>query len=134
MLEIVKNAPSYWEFIRDLKNDDTARANSMSNHVIGPEEHRAYMSVHNDKYYICLEDGVPLGYVGRNAQDYISIAVISKARGKGVGKYMLQYFRERMRMQKLRAIVSLDNPASLKLFEACGFIKKYYIFEGDEND
>ena len=134
MLEIVKNAPSYWEFIRHLKNDDTARANSMSNHVIGPEEHRVYMSIHNDKYYICLEAGPPLGYVGRNAQDYISIAVISKARGKGVGKYMLQYFRERMRTQKLRAIVSLDNPASLKLFEACGFIKKYYIFEGDEND
>tara|TARA_R110000822_G_scaffold305738_1_gene431634 strand:- start:698 stop:1102 length:405 start_codon:yes stop_codon:yes gene_type:complete len=134
MLEIVRNKPQYWEFIRHLKNDETARTNSMSDHMIQVGEHRAYMSVHNDKYYICLNNSIPVGYVGRNAQDYISVAVISENRGKGIGKYMLQYFREQMSTQKLRAIVSLENPASLKLFEACGFIKKYYIFEGDEND
>lgn len=134
MLAIVKNSPQYWEFIRDLKNDELSRANSMSDHIIEPEEHRAYMSFHNDKYYICLDSETPVGYIGRNAQDYISVAVISEARGKGIGKYMLQYFRELMRAQNLRAVVSLANPASIKLFESCGFTKKYYIFEGDTDD
>lgn len=134
MRKIVKNESHYWEFIRQLKNDDLARANSMNSHVITPEEHRAYMKEYEDHYYICLIDDIPVGYVGTNAQGYISIAVISEARGKGVGKYMLQYFGEEMRARKLRAIVNITNQASLKLFESCGFVKKYYIFEGDDND
>ena len=131
---MVKNKPEYWEFIRQLRNDDIMRANSLNSHIIEPEEHHAYMSLHNDKYYICLDEDVPVGYVARNAQDYISVAVISQARGKGIGKYMLQYFGDLMRTQKLRAVVSLTNPASLKLFESCGFVKKYYVFERDQND
>ena len=134
MHKIVKNESLYWEFIRQLKNDDLARENSMNSHIITPQEHRAYMKEYEDRYYICLIDDTPVGYVGTNAQDYISIAVVSEARGKGVGKYMLQYFREEMRARKLRAIVNITNQASLKLFEACGFVKKYYIFEGDDND
>ena len=134
MLEIVKNSPAYWEFIRHLKNDEDARANSMSKHIIGPEEHRAYMSVHNDKYYICLEDSVPLGYMGRNAQDYVAVAVISEARGKGIGKYMLQYYCKQMREHNLRAIVNISNHASIKMCESSGFIKKYYVLELAEDD
>ena len=131
MRKIVKNEPRYWEFIRELKNDDLARKNSMSSHIVGSEEHQEYMKKYQDRYYICLLDGSPVGYIGTNAQDYISIAVISEARGKGLGKFMLSCFHKQMKDRKLRAIVNISNEASLRLFESCGFVKKYYIFEGE---
>jgi|TARA_R110000824_G_scaffold156593_5_gene329751 RimJ/RimL family protein N-acetyltransferase len=134
MRKMVKNNPEYWEFIRELRNDDLLRANSMNHHVITTEEHAAFMQSYQHQFYVCLEDDRPIGYVGTNAQDYISIALVADARGKGVGKYMLQYLREEISSRKLRAIVNITNEASLKLFEACGFVKKYYIFEGDNND
>ncbi len=134
MRKMVKNSPEYWEFIRELRNDDLLRANSMNHHVISAEEHAAFMKIYQHQFYVCLEDDKPIGYVGTNAEDYISIALVADARGKGMGKYMLQYLREEISSRKLRAIVNITNEASLKLFEACGFTKKYYIFEGDEND
>lgn len=134
MRKVVENEPRYWEFIRELKNDDLARRNSMSPHIVKPEEHQEYMKKYQDRYYICLLDGIPVGYIGTNAQDYVSIAVISEVRGKGLGKFMLLYFHKQMKDRKLRAIVDISNEASLRLFESCGFVKKYYIFEGDEND
>lgn len=134
MRKMVKNKPQYWEFIRELRNDDVLRANSMNHHLISPEEHAAFMQTYQDQFYVCVEDGTPIGYVGTNAQDYISIALVTEARGKGVGKYMLQYLRKEMSARKMRAIVNITNEASLRLFEACGFVKKYYIFEGDQND
>ncbi len=131
MLTLVDNDATYWEFVRDLKNTDQARHNSVSTHIISREEHHKYMEIYGDRYYICVENDVPIGYVGTNAQDYVSIAVVSGHRGKGVGKYMLQSFRDKVKLHHLRAIVSITNEPSLRLFEACGFVKKYYIFEGE---
>lgn len=131
MRKIVENEPRYWEFIRELKNDDLARKNSMSSHIVGSEEHQEYMKKYQDRYYICLLNELPVGYIGTNAQDYISIAVINEARGKGLGKFMLTWFHKQVKDRNLRAIVNISNEASLRLFESCGFVKKYYIFEGE---
>jgi ribosomal protein S18 acetylase RimI-like enzyme len=94
------------------------------------EEHHNYMENYSDQYFICLENNVPIGYIGTNAQGYISIAVASGTRGKGVGKFMLKTFCSLKKEANYRAIVSVTNEASLKLFESCGFEKKYYTFEG----
>ncbi len=132
MAQIVKNNPSYWAFIRELKNDKTSRENSMHSHEITVEEHRSYMKRHGDKYYICLEDSTPVGYVGFNASGYISIAVVEDSRKKGLAKQMLTYVSQELEKKDLKAIVHISNLASVRLFEACGFVKQYYIFEGEE--
>ena len=94
------------------------------------EEHHAYMKEHQDKYYICLDSSRPVGYVGFNASGYLSIAVVDGCRGKGLGKYMLNYISTELKKKDLKAIVHLSNNASVRLFESCGFVKQYYIFEG----
>jgi len=129
--KMVKNKPCYWEFIRTLRNDPSARENFMNQDITTSEEHKVYMEDHEDKFYICLLEDKPAGYIGINSENYISIAVAKDARGKGLGKYMLQYFFEEMKARKLRAIVKITNEASLRLFESCGFVKNYYIFEGE---
>jgi len=134
VLSIVNNSPDYWEFIRSLRNDKQARENSMNHHIITFDEHANYMKKFQDRYYVCIENNKPIGYVGRNPQGYISIAVLSEARGKGIAKYMLQYLRQKLKENNLQAIVSLTNERSIRLFETCGFVKKYYIFEGEKDD
>ena len=104
----------------------------MHSHEITVEEHRSYMKMHGDKYYICLEDSTPVGYVGFNASGYISIAVVEASRKKGLAKQMLTYVSQELEKKDLKAIVHISNLASVRLFEACGFVKQYYIFEGEE--
>lgn len=133
-LRLVKNNPSYWEFIRHLKNTDVARANSVSSHIITPDEHKNYMKIYGEQYFICLKEGVPVGYVGANARGYISIAVAEIARGQGLGKFMLKTYCSHEENANRRAIVSTSNDASLALFESCGFKKRYYIFEKESCD
>jgi RimJ/RimL family protein N-acetyltransferase len=49
--------------------------------------------------------------------------------GKGVGKFMIN---ECMKIWPTAfSKVKIDNEASMKLFEACGFTKKYYILTKD---
>jgi ribosomal protein S18 acetylase RimI-like enzyme len=133
-LRLVKNNPSYWEFIRCLKNTDAARANSVSSHVITPDEHKNYMNRYGEQYFICLKEDTPVGYVGANARGYISIAVAEFARGQGLGKFMLKTYCSYEDNATRRAIVSTSNDASLALFESCGFKKRYYIFEKESCD
>ena len=129
-----ENQKDYWEFIRHLKNDPLSRENSVDSHIILASEHESYMNLYGDRYYICFEGDQPIGYVGYNSDNYISIAVVPNNRGKGVGKFMLSYIKGTAGPGRTKATVRVANEASVRLFEACGFIKKYYIFEGDEND
>ena len=133
-LKLVKNNPSYWEFIRRLKNTDVSRANSVSSHIITPDEHKNYMKTYGEQYFICLKEDILVGYVGANARGYISIAVAETARGQGLGKFMLKTYCSYEENANRRAIVSTSNDASLALFESCGFKKRYYIFEKENCD
>ena len=47
--------------------------------------------------------------------------------GKGVGKFMINKLMELN--PDAAAKVKVENEASMKLFKACGFKKKYYILE-----
>ena len=77
-------------------------------------------------FYICLYDKKPAGYIGCIDND-IRVAVHPKFQGKGIGSFMLN---ELMKIKpNAAAKVKLENTASLRLFEKCGFKKKYYILE-----
>ena len=123
---LVKNDPQYWEFIRKLRNMDGVRQGFVNQQEIKPVEQARYMLKHNNNYWICLVDEKPAGYVGVINND-IRVATHPDFQGKEVGAFMID---EVMKINPFaHARVKIDNKASLKLFEKCGFKKKFYLLE-----
>ena len=84
------------------------------------------MQTHCKDYYIALEDGHPVGWVGEINRD-IRVATHAAHQKKGIAKFMIN---ELMKLHPdAFAKVKLDNEASVRLFESCGFKKKYYLLE-----
>tara|TARA_R100000900_G_scaffold128696_1_gene104425 strand:+ start:542 stop:940 length:399 start_codon:yes stop_codon:yes gene_type:complete len=128
-LKLVKNDPRYWEFIRELRNLDGVRQGFINQEHIDTFEQARYMLQYNSNFWICLDNDVPAGYVGV-IDDDIRVATHPDYQGKGVGSFMIN---EIMNVHPAAcAKVKLDNEASIKLFERCGFKKKYYLLEKDE--
>ena len=73
-----------------------------------------------------MHDGIPAGYVGVIDRD-IRVATHPDFQGMGVGKFMINQVME-MHSDAF-AKVKIDNEASIKLFEKCGFKKVFYILE-----
>tara|TARA_B100001094_G_C18195434_1_gene810451 strand:+ start:9736 stop:10068 length:333 start_codon:yes stop_codon:yes gene_type:complete len=93
---------------------------------ISPVQQATYMLKYNSNFWICLDEKTPAGYVGIIDED-IRVATHPDYQGKGVGTFMIN---EVMKINPgAVAKVKLDNAASVKLFEKCGFEKKYYIME-----
>ena len=84
------------------------------------------MEANHKNYFVCLDQGGPVGFVGDIGGD-IRIAVSPSHQNKGVGKFMLNSFLQSENSSVAK--VKVENEASLRLFESCGFEKKYYILE-----
>ncbi len=125
-MELVLNKPEYWEFIRTLRNHPDVKGGFIQQGDIERESHEKYMLKYGLFFYICLIKDEPAGYVGVIDGD-IRVATHPDFQGNGVGKYMINSL-ERLAPEAY-AKVKIDNEASVKLFEACGFKKKYYILE-----
>ena len=123
---LVRNEKQYWEFIRNLRNMDGVREGFIQQQHIHEEYHKAYMQAWGDCFFICLYKGEPAGYVGIINKD-IRVATHPDFQGKGVGTFMINTIMEEY--PDSEAKVKIENEASLKLFEKCGFKKKYYILE-----
>ena len=125
-MELVENNQEYWEFIRNLRNHPSVKVGFVSQNHVTKEQQLQYMSEYNDCFYVCLINKEPAGYVGVIDKD-IRVATHPDFQGKGVGKYMISQLMEIH--PNAYAKVKLKNEASLKLFEKCGFKKKFYILE-----
>jgi RimJ/RimL family protein N-acetyltransferase len=124
-MKLVENNESYYEFIRNLRNDQ--REGFIQQGTISKTSHRLHMIGYSHCYYLCLDDsGEPLGYCGV-IDDDIRVAVSSNHQGKGVGAFMINELMKKH--PRALAKVKIENEASLALFEKCGFKKKYYILE-----
>ena len=124
--KLVRNGPEYWEFIRELRTMQGVSQGFISQQEITPVEQATYMLKYNSNYWICLDNDTPAGFVGVIDED-IRVATHPDYQGKGVGTFMIN---EIMKIIPTAfAKVKLDNEASIKLFERCGFRKKYYILE-----
>ncbi|MHC4735316.1 MAG: GNAT family N-acetyltransferase [Planctomycetota bacterium] len=123
---LVNNEEKYWENIRDLRNHPEVKKGFINQDYISKERHYEFMKVNSDKFIIALVDNIFAGYVGVINGD-IRVATHPDFQGSGVGKYMINSL-ERLAPEAY-AKVKIDNEASVKLFEACGFKKKYYILE-----
>ena len=125
-LELVKNESKYWEFIRNLRNDPRSLPGFIQQEYIEPEQHISFMMTHGEKFYICVADDTPAGFI-RVMGDDIGVATHPDFQRRGIGKFMVN------EVVKLHpdcvAKIKLDNEASLRLFESCGFVKKYYLLD-----
>jgi len=130
-MKLVKNIPEYWEFIREVRNNYIIQKGFVEEVYITTRQQIEYMGRYNDCYYICLHKKDPIGFIGEINGD-IRLAVIVEYQRLGVGRFMLNEF------MKLRpnscAKIKLNNIASIKLFESCGFIyqgkdEQFYYFK-----
>ena len=84
------------------------------------------MKKYKDNFFVCLYNNEPVGYIGQIDGD-IRVAVYPDQFKRGIGAFMVN---ELMHIHpECFAKVKVDNKASLKLFEKCGFVKKYYVLE-----
>jgi GNAT superfamily N-acetyltransferase len=130
MYRLHKNEQVYWEFIRELRNKKGVREGFIQQEYIDSTTHQAYMENYGECYYVCLDEGIPVGYVGVIETD-IRVATHPDHQKKGVARFMIN---ELMTMHPASiAKVKVANEASLRLFESCGFVPKYYILEKEED-
>ena len=127
-LEIVKNSPEYWEFIRELRNHKDTKKGFVSQDHITKQEHGNYMSIHGEDYVICLCGGKPAGFAGSVNGD-IRVATHPDFLRMGVAEFLVGAVHKNYPLS--HAKVKVDNQASLKLFKKCGFKIKYYLLERD---
>jgi len=125
-MELVDNDPKYWEFIRNLRNMEGVKQGFIQQDEISTLEHARYMLKYNNYYYICIVNEKPAGYVGV-IDDDIRVATHPHYQGKGIGSFMIDEVMKKY--PTAYAKVKIDNKASIKLFERCGFEKKYYLLE-----
>ena len=129
-LTLVKNNPRYWEFVRNLRNMSGIREEFIEQQEISAIQQAQYMLKYNSNFWICLDGDKPAGYVGI-IEDDIRVATHPNFQGQGVGSFMIN---EIMKVYPTAtAKIKMDNMASIKLFEKCGFVKKYYLLEKEEN-
>jgi ribosomal protein S18 acetylase RimI-like enzyme len=84
------------------------------------------MENYSQYYRLALLNNKPAGYVGV-IEDDIRVCTHPNYQGRGVGKFMIN---ECINIwPSAFAKVKINNETSIKLFEACGFNKKYIIFK-----
>tara|TARA_R100000030_G_scaffold69089_3_gene52912 strand:+ start:770 stop:1153 length:384 start_codon:yes stop_codon:yes gene_type:complete len=125
-MELIKCEEKYWEDIRQLRNMDGVKQGFIRQHHIESKEHKLFMKINNDCFYVCVDNGEFLGYTGVISKD-IRVATHPNHQKKGVASFMINQLM--ILHPESFAKVKIDNQASLKLFESCGFKKKYYILE-----
>jgi ribosomal protein S18 acetylase RimI-like enzyme len=127
-MELVKCTKKYWEFVMILRNDDRVQSGFIKSSNITKDMQSAYMMMYSKFYRIALIDGKPAGYVGV-IDDDIRVCTHPNYQGQGVGKFMIN---ECMKIWPTAfAKVKMENEASIRLFESCGFTKKFFILTKD---
>ena len=127
-MELVKCTKKYWEFVRILRNDDRVQSGFIKSSNITKDMQSAYMMMYSKFYRIALIDGKPAGYVGV-IDDDIRVCTHPNYQGQGVGKFMIN---ECMKIWPTAfAKVKMENEASIRLFESCGFTKRFFILTKD---
>jgi len=126
-LELVNNENKYYEFISELRTNPLIEEGFTEKvEEISAQQQKDYMKKYAKNYFVCLSAGEPVGYVGEIDGD-IRVATHPNYQGLGVGYFMINELMKKS--PSAYAKVKIENEASLKLFEKCGFEKKYYILE-----
>lgn len=125
-MELVDCTKKYWEFVRNLRNDERVKDGFIKSTYITEDMQEAYMTVHHKYYKIALIDNAPVGYIGV-IDDDIRICVHPAFQKRGIGKFMIE---EGMKIwPNAEGKVKLGNEVSMNLFKSCGFKEAYVIFK-----
>jgi ribosomal protein S18 acetylase RimI-like enzyme len=82
------------------------------------------------QYSTVYFDGVPVGYLSiiqkENSLFLSKIYVLSSERGKGIGKFILNFIEQkaiRLKRSSISLTVNINNTNSIKAYEKMGFVK-----------
>ena len=125
-MKLVENEPQYYEFVRQLRNNEVVKKGFVQQKEITLIQHQDFMKKYACNYYICLVNGTPAGFVGQIHED-IRVATHPDFQGQNIGTFMISELMKKFPSSVAK--VKVDNEASLRLFEKCGFKKTYYILE-----
>jgi RimJ/RimL family protein N-acetyltransferase len=128
-IKVVDNNPLYWEFIRELRNNLKTKEGFVEQHHIDQKTHTNFMAKNGDNYMIGLYNNDPAGFVGSVNGD-IRVATHPDYIRSGLATQMLNAVMEKL--PNSYAKIKIQNEASIRLFERCGFKKKYYVLEKDQ--
>lgn len=117
----------------EWRNDPAARRHSRSKAEIGWDEHvawlRGVLGDQNRRLLIVEDGGVPIATArwDRESADAweISVNVAPAHRGRGTGAAVVHAAEDALSVDRpvqLRASIHIDNPASRRLFLACGYL------------
>ena len=127
--------------IRQVKYDwyewsDILEIRNLTSHGFGntceidKETHFYFMKKYYRDYIVAELEGKIVGF-GGVIDDDIRVAVHPDHQGLGIGKDII--YNLSLKYPNAFAKVKLDNEASLKLFESCGYKKKWYIMKDHKN-
>jgi GNAT superfamily N-acetyltransferase len=117
-VRVVDNAPTYWEFIRQLRCDPRVQDAFIERASISPEQQVEYMNRHGGRFVVGLVGDSPAGYAGSIDRD-IRVCVHPDFQGLGVGRRLIEALLERFPDSVAR--IKIQNKASIALFTSCGF-------------
>ena len=118
--------PEYFEFVRDLRNDDDIKQGFINQEFITKENHAKYMKINAKNYWVAFLNDDPAGYVGVVEND-IRLAVAREFSRLGIAEFMLQEIRKLF--PSAIAKVKFNNLASKRLFEKCGYEPTFIIYK-----
>lgn len=129
-MELAFCIEKYWEFVRQLRNDERVLDGFIQNTFITPEMQTQYMKKYSQFYRIALVNQTPAGYVGV-IDDDIRVCTHPDFQKLGVGKFMIL---EIMKIfPNAYAKVKINNDASKNLFKSLGFKENFIIFTKNSN-
>ena len=124
-----------WDFILLLRNEEKFKIFFNTQHVITKKEHYEYLKKHksNPKFVnrIICYGKKDVGYI-RILDNDISIMVLQKFHGKGIGTKALELMEEeakKLGIKKLIGNVMVHNNSSKKIFLKNNFKLKMYSYE-----
>lgn len=115
---LVNNEEKYFEFIRNLRNDDNLISGFVMQTKITKEQQQEYMKVHKNEYFIALLNDEPVGFIGVVDKD-VRLAVAKQHQRKGIATFMLKELLKII--SDFQVQVKADNTASLNFFKKNGF-------------
>ncbi|SUX30172.1 UDP-4-amino-4,6-dideoxy-N-acetyl-beta-L-altrosamine N-acetyltransferase [Chromobacterium vaccinii] len=145
--EIVKCTFEQKTAVRDIRNQESVRRSMYTDHMIGLEEHLAWIErLEKDTrqiVFVVFLDGIVSGLVSVNALDRLhkksdwAFYLDSKARG-GLGAVLefslINYAFDEIGLEKLNCEVIETNPAVVKMHLKFGFVEEGFRRSNIEKD
>ncbi len=125
-LERVNNNQNYWEYIRNLRNNEDVSHGFIQKSNITEDQQKKYMSIHGHNYYIIKSDENIVGFIG-DVENDIRICVHPDYQNNGYGTQAIIEFNKLY--PNSYAKIKSDNDQSKKAFEKAGYKIKYYLLE-----